>query len=71
MIREIDTAEAQDVVRQWPARRQDIDYAAHTSECADYDYDEPPMPLWAGWVLVAVMLASAASMVSLIMWLLP
>jgi hypothetical protein len=60
----------------WPPRRAaepGIDYAAHTSECADCDdgYEEPPMPVWAGWLMVAIMLASSAAMVSLIVWVLP
>jgi hypothetical protein len=49
-----------------------IDYTTHTSECADCDdYDGPPMPVWAGWLSVAIMLASSAAMVSLIVWVLP
>jgi hypothetical protein len=40
-MREISTEEGDAIIRaSWPARRQDIDYAQHTSECADCDDDD-------------------------------
>lgn len=73
MIQPITTEEADALIRaSWPARRADIDYAAHTAECADCDdYEEPPMPVWAGWLVVAIMLASAGAMVALLAWVWP
>jgi hypothetical protein len=62
MIQPITTDEATRIAREWPARRQDIDYTLHTAECGEEWRDEKDAHNPCAWngVIYALWLALCA-----------